>query len=233
MVYRTFGDLKSQVEQEVDTEGEEFIQEQEMMNYFNSAVILCEATIVKLGLKEKYLQAEAFVSPVPGQSDYDLPADIVINKIRKITYSSQTTAYTVKPFITERAYAYEDQIRGQNTASELYDYTLYKIGNVQKIRLIPCPQIAVPNALRVIYFKSLQRYTADTDFCDLPDVCYEYLMSYVRYRIYAKESHVNTPDEKLNMSALLTLMQETMQGQVADPDIEINDLDLSHYMEMN
>lgn len=233
MVYRTFGDLKTQVEQELDTEGEEFVQAPELMNYFNSAIILCEATIVKLGLKEKYLQGEQFLSTVQGQSDYDLPPDIVINKIRKITYATPTCAYTLKPTNREYDYAIEDSLRGQNVGGDWYTYSLYKIGNVQKLRLIPQPTTNRTNAVRIVYFKSLQRYTADSDYCDLPDVCYEYLLSYVRYRVYAKESHVNTPDEKANMGILLGLMQETMQNQVADPDINIQDSDFSHYAEMN
>ncbi len=233
MIYRTFGDLRAQVEREVDTEGEEFIQEAEMMSYFNSAVILCEASIVKLGLKEKYLQGEAFISTVAGQTDYPLPSDIVINKIRKITYTSPSTAYTIPMLTSEASYAYEDSFRNQSCASEVFAYSLYKVGNQQVIRFIPGPRLSVSNAVRVVYFKSLQRYTADSDLCDLPDICYEYLMSYVRYRIYSKETHVNTPDEKQNLALLQTLMQDTMQGQVADPDIEINEWDCSHYMEMN
>lgn len=232
MIYRTFGDLKTQVEQELDTEGEDFIQPAELRNYFNSAVILCEATIVKLGLKEKYLQGESYLSTIAGSSDYPLPSDIVINKIRKVTYTNNSASYTLKPMNSEDGYAFEDSMRGQNASSEYYNYTIYKIGNQYVFRLVPRPTLAVNNAIRIVYFKSLQRYTADSDLCDLPDVCYEYLMSYVRYRVYAKESHVNTPDEKQNMSALLGLMQETMQNQIADPDLEVNEADFSFYEEM-
>lgn len=231
MIYRTFGDLKLQLEQEMDTEGEEFVGEAELRNYFNSGIIMLESNLIKLGLREKYLQGEAFVSTITGQADYDLPPDIVINKIRKIVYRNMTNAYTLQPVRTEESYACEDNLTGE--ASEYYKYALYKIGNIQKIRLIPTPRIAIPGALRVIYFKSLQRFTVDSDLCDLPDVGYEALLSYVRYRVYAKESHVNTPDEKQNLSTLVGMFIDTMQNQVADPDIEMLDQDFSHYSEMN
>lgn len=232
MVYRTFGDLRTQVEAELDTQDEEFCSELEMQSYFNSAVTLCEATIVKLGLREKYLQADQAIDVVKNQVEYDLPTDCVINKIRKIIYRNRNIVYTLKPLRGEDAYIIEDALNTNRATDQWYRYQLYKSGNIQKIRLAPLPLISVTGALRVIYFKSLNRYTTDLDLCDLPEICYEYLLSYVRYRIYAKETHTNTPDEKANMQALLQLMEETLQNQVADPEMDRMDADFSHYEEM-
>jgi hypothetical protein len=230
--FRTFGDLRSQVEIETDTQGEEFVSESEVKQYFNSAVTLCEATIVKLGLREKYLQAEALISTVVGQADYDLPSDIVANKIRKVIYRNNTAIYTLKPLRSENSYVEED-LSNAYPANEFYHYSLYKIGTAMKMRLTPKASQSVTNAIRMIYFKTLGRYVADTDVCDVPDICYEYIMSYVRYRIYAKESPAIAQDEKQNMQALLGLMQETLQNQVADPDMDLMDQDFSHYYDMN
>lgn len=232
MLYRTFGDLKDQVHDELDTQDETFIGEAEMMRYFNSGVTVCEATIIKLGVREKYLQTEAFISTVAGQADYALPADMALNKIRKIIYRRGTLIYTLKPLRNETGYETEDVMNVYPT-NEYYHYSLYKTGETQILRLTPKALYDLTNALRIIYFKTLNRYTQDTDICDLPDICYEFLMSYVRYRIYAKETHVNTPDEKANMAALNQLMQETMQNQVADPEMDLNEADMSHYEEMS
>lgn len=219
------------MEAELDTQGEEFCSASEMQMYFNSAVTMCEAEILKLGLREKYLQGEAFISAVAGQTDYDLPSDIAINKIRKVVYRNGTLVYTVHPLRTERAYETED-VMALYPPNEYYHYQIYKIGTVHKFRISPKAYVSVANAFRMAYMKTLNRYTVDSVLCDLPDICYEFIMSYVRYRVYAKESHVNTPDEKQNVQICKDVMVQTLQNQVADPDMDKIDADTSHYEEM-
>lgn len=234
MSYRTFGDLRSQVEAEVDTEGEEFVTDPEIMRYFNSAVVICEAAIVKLGLREKYLQAEAYISTIQNQTDYALPADIVANKVRKVIYRNGTIIYQMKPMFAERGYEIED-VSTVNPPNEYYHFSMYKSGEDTIFRITPRALQNVTNAIRLIYMKALNRYTADSINCNVPDICYEFIMSYVRYRIYAKESagNANTQDEKSNMQMFNTLMQETLQNQIADPDADLVEADQSHYWDMN
>lgn len=232
MAYKTFGELSLQIQRELDIEDEEFIQPQELIEYFNSSIRMVESEIIKLGLREKYLQSEAYISTVSGQSDYDLPADIIDNKIRKLVYRDNTIIYTLKPLKGEQAYEAED-VLNLYTSSEYYYYMIYKVGTVHKLRLVPKAVKNVTDAIRIIYFKDLNRYLSDVTECDVPEICYEYIMSYVRYRCFAKETHVNAADEKQNMMGLLGLMRETLQGQVADPDMELIDQDLSHYEEMS
>jgi len=230
LAYKTFGDLSIQVQRELDIEDEEFIQPQELIEYFNSCIRMVESEIIKLGLRDKYLQTEAFISTVSGQADYDLPSDIIDSKIRKLVYRDGTIIYTLKPLKGEDAYEAED-VMNLYSSSEYYYYMIYKIGIEWKLRLIPKAVKTVANALRIIYFKDLNRYDADITECDVPEICYEYILSYVRYRCFAKETHVNMTDEKENMGILLQLMRETLQGQVADPAIDVIDQDLSHYGE--
>lgn len=233
MTYRTFGDLKSQLEAEMDTADETFYSATELQNYFSSGVTLCEAEIIKLGLREKYLQNEAFISAVSGTADYALPSDLAINKLRKIIYRNGTLIYTVNPLRTEGAYETED-VFATYPSNEYYHYSLYKNGtsSAYQLRLTPKASVSVTNALRVIYWKTLNRYTADAVLCDVPDICYEYILAYVRYRVYAKEGHEMTTDEKQNVSVLKQLMNETLQNQVADPDMDLMESDRSHYEEM-
>lgn len=232
MAYRTFGDLSEQVQMEIDIQEEEFVQPQELINYFNSGITMIESEIVKLGCKEKYLQTEAFVSIVSGQQDYDLPSDIIEQKIRKIVYRDNTNIYTLMPAKIEAAYEAEDIAR-LYSSSDYYYYQIYKLTENHIIRLSPPAYLTVTNALRIIYFKDLNRYVDDDTNCDVPVVCYEYLMSYVRFRVYMKETHVNTEMEAKMCDGYLQLMRETLQNQVADPDMDINDQDLSHYEEMS
>lgn len=232
MNYQTFGELKAQVESELDIEAEEFVQPAEIVGYFNSAVRIVESEIIKLGLREKYLQTEAYISPIAGQADYDLPTDLVASKIRKVVYRDGATIYTLKPMRGEASYETED-LYNLYSSSYYYHYLLYKIGETIMFRITPKAYKSVTNAIRIIYFKDLNRYTDDSVNCDVPDICYEMILSYVRWRVYAKETHVNSPGEKANFDAMIQLMRETLQNQVADPDMDLLDQDISLYEEMS
>ena len=232
MAYKTFGELNTQVSKELDIEDEEFIQSSELLGYFNTGVNIIEAEIVKLGLREKYLQDEAFISLVQGQSDYSLPSDIIDTKIRKIIYRNGTIIYTMNPMKTEDSYEAED-VLSLYPGSEWYMWAIYKLTNDYTLRIVPEAALSVTDALRVIYFKDLNRYTDDAIECDIPEICLEFLLSYVRYRVYMKETHANTEREKADMGNFLSLMRDTLSGQIADPRIDLLDQDLSHYEEMS
>lgn len=226
----TFGDLRQQLEKEMDTEDEGFVQETELQGYFNSAITIVESEIIKLGLREKYLQKEAFISTVLNQKDYSIPADIVANKIRKVIYRNGNTIYPIRPLKSEDSYEAED-VYAVYAPSEYYRYQIYKSGNNNIFRITPKASITVANAIRMVYFGKLNRFTSDAIVCDVPDVCYEYILSYVRYRVYGKESHQNTMGERADLNALLQLMRETLQNQVADPEMDEMDADFTHYEE--
>lgn len=230
MAYKTFGDLSLQVQRELDIEDEEFIQPQELIEYFNSAVRLVESEIIKLGMRDAYLQTEAFISTVQGQKDYALPANIIENKIVKLIYRESSTVYTIPPLKGETSFEDEDSLNLYSGGDNFY-YMIYKTGSDQKLRLVPTPGKSVTNAVRIIYFKDLNRYVSDVTECDVPDICYEYILSYVRYRVYMKEPHANAGPEQQMMGSLLALMRETIQGQVVDTAIDMIDQDLSHYGE--
>lgn len=230
MAYKTFGDLRTQILRELDLENEEFVQPQELIEYFNSAIRTVESEIVKLGLRDKYLQSDAFISTVTGQSEYDLPADIIDTKIRKLVYRDNTIIYTLKPLKGEESYEAED-VLNLYTSSEYYYYMVYKVGTTYKLRLVPKAVKNVTNGIRIIYFKDLNRYDDDLTECDVPDICYEYILSYVRLRCYMKEPHENVGVESELLASNLTLMRETLQNQVADPEMDLIDQDLSHYQE--
>jgi len=231
--FRTFGDLSAQVKQELDIEVEEFIQPAELINYFNTGMNLIEAELMKIGQKDEYLKGEAFISIVTGTDEYDLPNDIVYEKIRKIIYrESNSLIYELKKMVVEGKYETQDVLRVYNSTS-YYMYDLYQVGTVWKIRIYPSVTRTITNALRIIYWKTINRYVLDADLCNIPSICYDYLLAYIRYRVYMKETHVNTSPEKEQMMAFRQLMIETLQNQVEDPDTTRNDLDTSFYEEFS
>lgn len=232
MAYKTFGDLRTQVKTELDLEAEEFIQPTELTEYFNSAIRIVEAEISKLGLRDKYLESEAFIDIVANQADYDLPANIIDTRIRKLVYRDGPTIFTLKPLKGERGYEAED-VWNQYPATESSHYMIYKVGLIFKLRLVPKPNRSITQGIRIIYFKDLNRYDDDATECDVPDICYEYILSYVRMRCYMKEGHANLGGENDMLTQLLQLMRETLHNQVADPDMDLIDQDLTHYEEQS
>lgn len=233
MTYRTFGDLSLQIQKELDIEDEEFIQGTELIGYFNTGVTIVESELLKLGLREEYLEGEALISIVSGQRQYDLPADIVDTKVRKIVYKNGPTIYTMDPLRGEDKFEGEDMLNQYNTSSEYYRWEILKLTEVYTLRVVPTPELSVTNAMRMLYWRSLNRYTDDSVNCDMPTPCYEFLLAYVRYRVYKKETHVNTASEKDDMGSMLQLMRDTLSGQIADPTIDIIDQDLTLYEEMS
>lgn len=231
--FRTFGDLSTQVKQELDIEVEEFIQPTELINYFNTGMNIIEAELMKIGQKDEYLKGEAFVDFVTGTNEYDLPPDIVYEKIRKVIYrESNSLIYELKKMVVEGKYETQDVLRAYNSTS-YYMYDLYQVGTIWKIRIYPSVTLTIANALRIIYWKTINRYDVDATECNIPSICYDYLLSYIRYRVYMKETHVNTPAEKEQLLSFRQLMIETLQNQVEDPDTTRNDLDVSIYEEFS
>lgn len=237
MAYRTFADLRTQIEKETDTEAEEFIQPTEMVGFINSAVTIVEAELIKIGLREKYLQGEGYISTVSGQADYDLPTDIVDQEIRKMIYRNGAIKYEIKPLLREDQYLAED-IYNDYSANEQYWYQLYKDQTTDefKLRLTPKASNTVSNAIRIIYWRQLNRMASETDTttkCDVPKICEEFILSYCRRKIFKKETNQSTAIEKEELDEMLGLMRETLQQQIADPNVNLIDLDLSIYGEMS
>jgi hypothetical protein len=232
MAYKTFVQLKDQVERELDLETEDFITATELQDYFDEAIDIVEAHIGALSLKDRYLQDDAFISLVADQTEYTLPTDIIDAQIRKLIYRENTLVYTMKPLLAEGDYVTEDLIElYQTSTSDYYRWSIWKPDDEYVLRIIPTPRSSTTNAIRIIYWKDLNRYTADAIECDVPNICYPYIRAYVRYKCYKKELHESTDRTAQELAAMEKLMLDTLMGQVKDPQIHEIDQDISHYEE--
>ena len=81
MTYKTYAQLLAKIEKDLDLESEDFIQDDELMEYFNDAIRECESHIHKLGLEDVYFKTFDNPSLVSGTSDYAMPTNIFANKI--------------------------------------------------------------------------------------------------------------------------------------------------------
>jgi len=234
MELKTFGDIKTELLKEMDLEDEEFISDQEFKNFYNEAVDQVEAEIHKASCEDDYFLNQVSLSLVSGTSDYELPDDIYANKIRGITYSNGSKIYTVRRVRGKRVF--EDIAFTQQYASNTEDYR-YLIMNAAslsqnnvRMRFFPTPYESGA-FLSVWYIRNMNKYTDDTDLCDLPEF-YHYLNFYVKVKIMEKEINPLLDTAKANLQELKQRMVDTLQTMVEDADSEIvmdSDFYKEHY----
>lgn len=231
MAFRTFGDLNAELEKELDLAGEEFIDKPELMRLWNRAVGVCEGHLITLGLKDKYLLGREFISLVQGQEEYDLPASLYGNKIIKMIYKVGATFYTVLPLDSKDMYENYEYLNNYST-TDFYRYMItHTTPGSQKLLLVPSARETLPNAIRIWFSRNANRYTQDSDICDLPTAAYEFLNAYVTEKVYKKESHVNFEEAKADRMEKEQLMQSVLSGQISDSELSLVEKDMSSYQE--
>jgi len=231
MAFRTFGDLNSELVKELDLQDEDFIDAAELMKLWNRAVGVAEGHLITLGMKDKYLLGRETLSIVQGQEEYDLPASIYGNKIIKMVYNIGSTLYTLVPLESKDMFENYEYLN-------LYaptDYYRYMITHTtpgeQKLLLVPKARDTLNNVIRIWFSRSANRYTQDSDICDLPTLAYEFLNAYVTEKVYKKESHVNYAESKADRQEKEQLMQSVLSGQISDSQMTMMELDMSSYEE--
>jgi hypothetical protein len=233
MAFKTFGQLRTQVEKELDLEDEDFIQPDEMIGYWNRAVSVAESHLITLGLKDKYFLARAQINLTQGQEAYDLPAALYGNKIIKMVYKVGATFYSMIPL--ESKDMFENYIYLNNFSStDFYRYYIeHTTPGAQKLIVVPAPIETAANAITIWFSRSANRYAADGDICDFPDIAYEFLSAFVKEKCYQKESHVNYEAAKADRMEKEQLMQSVLSGQITDNQMTAIEADLSVYEESN
>lgn len=231
MAFRTFGSLNSELQTNLDLEGEEFIAPEEMIGLWNRAVGVAESHLITLGLKDKYLLSRAQLNTVQGQEEYDLPATLFGNKIIKVIYRLNATFYTIFPLSGDSMFEDYEYIKNY-TSTDFYRYFItHSTPSAQKFLLVPSARETATNAITIWFSRSANRYTVDADICDLPDIAYEFLQAFVREKVYEKESHVNFDGAKADRMEKEQLMMSVLSGQIADNELTRMEQDLSHYQE--
>jgi len=229
--FKTFGELNSQLKKELDLESEDFIADDEMMGLWNHAVSAAEAHIITLGLRDKYFLARTQFSTVLGQENIDLPSGVFANKILKIVYNYNGTFYTMRPLDSKdmfENYVYLNTY----SSTDFYRYFIeHTSPGTEKLVIVPKARETASNVMTAWYFRSANRYTTDDDVCDMPQIAYEYLHSFVKELCYAKESHVNYEGARQERMEKEQVMISVLSGQIEDNEMSKVDMDLSVYQE--
>lgn len=236
MKYKTFSEIKTKIERELDLETEDFIQPEEFKEYVNDAISDTEAEIHKLGIEDQYYLSKTLLSLVASQADYETPDDLYENKIVRLVYSVGSTIYEIRRLRSQTRFEDRARINVYQTITDYYRYFIRNDGPGSQsskpvVELIPPSRETVSNAVECWYIRVANKWEDDdAAFCDIPEVALQYLYAYVRYRCYDKEGHPNQQEAKDMMDKKRMLMVDTLTNMVPDEDSEM-DKDLSIYQD--
>jgi hypothetical protein len=226
----TLEELKAKIQDDCDLEGEEFIDDDELVGYINEAIDSVEQKIHELN--QSYFDKEAPITLISGQSDYDLPADIYGTKIKEVVYDNGSLVYEIERNKQKKgSYTRYRQERTLGTVTGDYRYEfINSTAGSPKIRLCPTPQEAGTHVY-CKYVRNANWLEEDDDVLDIPEAA-NYVMQYVKVRVYEKEGDPRlgkaVEDQKQEWADTISaLTEETADG---DNEIEPN---LSMYHEMN
>jgi hypothetical protein len=238
MSFKTWDQIRSKVQMELDIEVEEFIQPSEFINYVNDGVAMAEADIHKLGLEDDYFLTKATIALTVGQEDFTLPTPIYMNKIKGIIYSNGATIYEITRLRGQNIFENIARINQYNTITDYYRYIVRNdsaaAGTV--LQFVPPSREELASAVTAWYIRACAKWaltdTSGTGTCDLPEIALQFLYQYVKYRCYEKEGHPNTEDSKQTLEKIHEVMMSSLEQMVADGNTELI-RDLSSYQDMS
>ena len=141
MSQKTYSDIKTFVQNKLDLNDEDFISDDEMLEYTEEALKFVEAEIHKLGIEDLYFETQSALPLVSGRSDYALPDNIYANKILRAVYSLGGDIYAVHRMRKLNRYEDSESIRYAADTTGNYQYRIVNIDPRvgTKIRLFPTP----------------------------------------------------------------------------------------------
>lgn len=226
MQYKTYAEIKTEVRQETDTEGEIFIQESELLRYANRAIDEAEAEIHTI-YEDYFLRPSAKIPLVNGQTDYDLPTDIYANKIRQIIYENGSDYYKLRRVRGRDKYL---KIASLERAATSEDYRYLIVNESASVKPVAriYPVSTGTGTILFWYLRNANRMVDDTSICDIPEFS-QFVIQHMVSKIYEKEGHPNTMIAKADLERYRRLMVDTLSQMIPDGDNTIEpDVDFYH-----
>lgn len=228
MIYKTFGQLQSELQGEIDMVDESIVSPAVMQEIINQAVFCAEADI--LDIYEDYFKSRAFIPLVQGQADYPLPANIFANKIRGFTYANGAIIYPIKEMKGLDLFYRVEQVNQFGQALD-YQYMIRNdSGTNPVLQLLPASRETASQVAVLWYIRHANRFTAPTDLCDIPEF-YTFVLAYAKWKCLMLDmGNPMIADAEKEMIAQQTLMQETLTNMIVD-DNNFVESDMSFYQE--
>lgn len=232
MELRTYAQIKSKIEQDLDIETEDFIQPDELLGYVNEAIDECEAEIHKLGMEDEYFLTRSHIPLTLGVEEYDLPSDIYANKIRRLMYERGNVIFAIKRLRKDQFELYATY-KQYPPPSNFYVYMLINptAGDKPKILLIPQARETDSSVVRIWYIRNANKMVDDTSVCDIPEFA-PFIIKFAKWKVLQKEGNPGMDAAKEELESQRQLMKETLENMVPDDDSRIQ-VDVSTYQEMS
>lgn len=221
------------VEQELDLEEENFIQDSEMLEYFNKGRREAEAEV--LGIYEDYLLSSADLALTIGDSRYDLPDGIYASKIRGIVYNNGSIIYEIKRIRGARKFLQRALLRDADP-TDSYKYIMVndETDGIQ-IELSPASKETSSTNVQIWFLRKVLELTGDDDEivdAEIPESI-NFIYAYVKGQCLKKENGgIMPPDAQSEIDHQRQLLVSTLTNMIPDDDNEVIQ-DLSAYDEMS
>lgn len=229
----TYANMKLKLQRDLDLEGEDFIQDTELLALFNDAIRECEAHIHKLGLDDTYFLDYDTVNMVTGVAEYDLPENIYLNKFKGCVYNNNDRVFYVDEMRSSQRLLEKAIIDNESVNDPVYQYFLRNSTAADGTKWVLHPAAKeTASYITRWYIRKVAPLTASTSICDVPDVCLNFIYAYVAWRVWGKEGDARAADAKNERDMQKTLMLDTLSEMVPDEEKEI-EIDTSIYEEMS
>lgn len=225
-------DAKTVVQKELDLEEENFIQDTEMLEYFNKA--RRKVNQIVQTIYEDYLLDKAYLPLVNGTARYDLPAGIYASKLRSLIYNNGDIIYEIKRIRAAKKFLERALIRNADPTDYYRYIILNNATNGIQIELTPAAKETSSQNVEVFFIREIPDLVADTDLVDgeVPESI-NYIYAHVKGLCKQKENAgTMPPDAAQEIQMEEQLLVDTLTNMVPDDDNEVIK-DVSIYEEMS
>lgn len=251
----TYGEALDRVNHDLDLDNEAFIQDNEMVGYFNEALDDINAKIQDLN--KDYLKKYCAGVLTQGQSQVlftgtdnlgqpfagaSMPPDLYANKIRGLVYQNGAILYPVKRFRGENMFMAQ-ALTNQFASTQDYRYDITNPATQgYRMDLFP-PARENGTFLMMWYLRNMSRIpyvsgpngvgltAARATVLDVPEFV-NYIIAYVKCLCLPKEGDPRFPLAAQALEMHLKQMTATLTERVPDDDNRM-EMELGHYEEHN
>lgn len=234
--YWTLAEIRTKIQRDTDTEAEDFIQPDEMLDLINQGIDEAESYIHTLGLEDDYFLTFRNYSLTVGQEFLDMPSDIYAHKIRGISYTEGDLIYNIQRFRGGDVFETIANAQHFTNSGDYYKYIIVNDNSdsgatpAPKLQLVPVARKTLTDVIKLWYIRNCNRLVNDSDVCDIPEFVH-FVIQFVKFNIWKKEGHPNAQIAKQELEEERRRMVDTLATAVPDQDSTIPP-DLSFYNEI-